>query len=231
MNCPKSQGLEKEFKFLLEPTQYQALWSRLRARSTLRLQENTFFDRDEMLRRARWALRLRIEREPRISLSDQNFESPPPMGHLDWSAHQAFVTFKGPVLSSNQGVVRPEVEEEIDLVTAEQVRQSGCVAFNRLPPSVAGALRAQVADNQYHGWLFQFTTFINLRLSRKTTVANRVIEVALDQSRRGDGQTRYELEVEYSGDDDQALQAILEELDTKRYKPTTSGKLTWVMSP
>ena len=230
MGADDSPGLEREFKFLLEPIQYETLWSRLRTRAKLRLQENLFFDRDGLLRRIHWALRLRLEREPDLAHVVDAFSKPPDLNELNWRAARALVTLKGPVLSVEQGVQRPEIEEEISVVTAEAAKGPGRLLCEHIPQRILHTLRGLLSDGQHLPDAFiQFISFSNLRLSWEANRSNNAIEVALDKSQRSDGRMRYELEVEWNGTDERAVREILAHLETELYQPTTRGKLTWAV--
>ena len=96
VNEPSTEILEREHKFLLDPEQYGVLWQRLRPGAFICVQENLFFDENDLLRRIACALRLRVERGPGEALEAEALLVYPYLSDLDWPVANALVTLKGP---------------------------------------------------------------------------------------------------------------------------------------
>jgi adenylate cyclase class IV len=222
---PAGPDLEREHKFLLDQTQHRALWGRLRDGARARAQENVFFDGDGLLRRARWLLRVRLEREPgrRDGVADD-----PPEDEPAWAIVRAFVTLKGPAVLDGGGVVRPEVEESVPPDVATAAAGSGTLALAALPLRLRDAL-GRLAKGGPPEYFSAFARFRNLRLALRVPTANGGIEVALDRARSGDGRVRHELEVEWRAGDADATRDVLARLGVAAYRPTTRGKLAWLI--
>jgi hypothetical protein len=217
--------VEREYKFLLSREQHLGLWRRLREGGRLRAQENIFFDRDRVLQHARWLLRLRLEREAE---SRSAIAESPPADDLDWGVAAALVTLKGPSVSVTEGVVRPEIEDAFSVEKAISAASTGVLSSSELPIRLRDSLRDQTG-NDVPDVFVAFARFHNLRLARRIATGNGGIEVALDRARAGDGRVRHELEVEWREGDEDAARAVLADLGTDAFRPTSRGKLSWLM--
>ena len=221
--------LEREYKYLLDAEQYQAVWQKMRTAGELCLQENHIFDHDGRLGRARWMLRLRLERTPISPDAVTEAEIARTVNDLAGSVTQAFMTLKGPRLTAPDGVVRPEVEEECSPHVGVAAAQAGRLTIDVIPPRIAGQLRHILGAKDGQSSFSSIVVFQNLRLRRRLPGRGH-IEIALDWTRAGDGRVRRELEIEWRPGSDRTVEKIMNELNTASFQPTTVSKLVWVLS-
>jgi hypothetical protein len=222
VNEPSTEILEREHKFLLDPEQYGVLWQRLRPGAFICVQENLFFDENDLLRRIACALRLRVERGPGEALEAEALLVSPSLSDLDWPVANALVTLKGPSTVIDGSVVRSEHEADVDPLRAREAAATGRLPRDLLPAGVEHALSVRLPALPEVFSLY--AGFKNLRLRRH---ASGTIEVALDRALAVDGRIRHELEVEWSPGDEHEVERILSALDTGSLTRTFTSKLSW----
>lgn len=155
-------GEEREYKFLLDERQYDALWKRLHGGSSVRLQDNLFFDYQEMLLKRRWALRLRLEGRPEADTSDPKHAAS--LYDLSIRYESAAITVKGPVSRADRAMIRPELEAAIPVDDARRIRESGRLAIENLPHDVLEVLDQVLKGRERPREFAVWASFRNLRL-------------------------------------------------------------------
>ena len=137
------------------------------------------------------------------------------------------MAMKGPAQISRGAVLRAEEEAEISLDKALQITKTGRLNLSDFPRNMLRIIRKALKGAKP---LEEFTVmafFRNLRLLQHVDTPHGSVEVALDRSETKDGRSRYELEVETTGDGDVLARQMMEQMGVKSLKPAKVGKLVW----
>jgi hypothetical protein len=225
-------GEEREYKFLLDESQYEGLWRRLSGTSTLQLQDNLFFDCRGMLGKRRWALRLRLEGRPRADIENPNNIAS--LYGLAVCHESAAIAVKGPVSRADRAMIRPELEAAIPVADALRIRDSGRLAIGNVPHDILEVLDQVFGSGERPREFEVWASFRNLRLLHKTKVPGGSVEIALDRTETPDGKRRHELEIETSGNGkmahasvDARARELMSDMGCDSLTPADVGKLVW----
>jgi uncharacterized protein YjbK len=179
---------EKEIKLDLDSEKnYAILVEHFKEKKELHL-ENSFFDTDSgSLRKVEWALRIR-------KCNDKYT-----------------LTAKGMAKRGSGGLtIRPEIENELEPETAEQMIENG-IKTKDIPKEIFNEFKDALDDNL----LKKILSFKTLRIIIAYETHSIPIQLEIDKTEYPDGSTDYELEIELPQKDlqDKVLQQIEALLD------------------